>query len=75
MNKEIIYLGEKYWSNIVIDDIIANDFDFNNKIKKMVVKRQKLCECGKFGINIIFEYEGRLYSFDFLTGYPCECDV
>lgn len=73
MTKKITYLGEKYWANTVIDGIIANDFDLDNNVKKMVVKRQKLCDCGNFGINIIFEYEGELYSFDFLTGYPCQC--
>ena len=73
MTKKITYLGEKYWSNTVIDGITANDFDFKEEVKKMVVKRQNLCECGNFGINIIFKYKGQLYSFDFLTGYPCEC--
>ena len=73
MSKKIINLGEKYWANTVIGNIIANDFDFKEEVKKMVVKRQKLCECGKFGINIVFKYQGQLYSFDFLTGYPCEC--
>lgn len=74
MNKKTIYLGEKYWANTVIDGIIANDFDLDDNVKKTVVKRKALCPCGKFGINIIFEYEGQLYSFDFLTGYPCECN-
>lgn len=73
MTKKITYLGEKYWSDIVINNIIANDFDLDNHIKKMVIKRKKLCPCGNFGINIVFEYEGELYSFDFLTGYPCQC--
>lgn len=73
MNKKITYLGEKYWANTVIDDIIANQFDFDNEVKKMVLKKESLCPCGNFGINIIFEYKGQLYSFDFLTGYPCQC--
>lgn len=74
MSKKIIYLGNKHWSDIVINNIIANDFDLNNEVKKTVLKREPLCGCRKYGTKIIFEYEGQLYSFDFLTGYPCECE-
>ena len=74
MDKKITYLGGKYWSETVVNGIIANQFDLDNEVKKMVLKRKSLCGCGKYGTNIIFEYEGQLYSFDFLTGYPCECN-
>ena len=70
----MIYLGKKYWSDIVIGDIIANQLDVNNNVKKMVVSRKKLCDCEKFGVKIIFKYKNQLYSFDFLTGYPCQCE-
>lgn len=73
MTKKIIYLGSKYWSDTVIDGIIANEFDVSNEVKKIVLKKESLCPCKKFGTKIIFEYEGELYSFDFLTGYPCQC--
>ena len=74
MNKKIIYLGSKYWADTVIDGIIANDFDFKKEVKKMVVKKESLCECNRYGTKITFEYEGKLYSFNYLTGYPCECE-
>lgn len=74
MSKKINYLGGKYWSDIVIGNVIANEFDLNNAVKKMVLKRESLCGCGKYGTRIIFQHEGQIYAFDFLTGYPCECN-
>ena len=74
MSKKIVNLGSKYWADTVISSIIANDFDFKKEVKKTVLKREPLCECRKYGTKIIFEYEGQLYTFNFLTGYPCECE-
>lgn len=74
MNKKIIYLGNKYWSDTVINSIIANDFDFKKEVKETVIKKESLCECGKYGTMIIFQWGEQLYSFNYLTGYPCECE-
>lgn len=74
MTKKITYLGSKYWADTVIDGITANDFDFNEMVKETVIKKESLCPCGKYGTKITFQHEGRLYTFNYLTGYPCECD-
>ena len=74
MSEKILYLGEKYWADTVISGIIANDFDFKKEVKKTVLKREPLCPCGKYGTEIIFQYQGKLYSFNYLTGYYCECE-
>ena len=73
MTKKIISLGDKYWADTVINGITAIDFDFKKEIRKTIVKRESLCPCNKFGSVIVFEHEGQLYKFYYLTGYPCEC--
>ena len=73
MSEKVINLGNKYWTDTVINEIIANDFDFKKEVKETIVKKEPLCRCGKYGTMIIFKYEGKLYSFNYLTGYPCEC--
>ena len=73
MTKKITHLGSKYWADTVIDGITANDFDFDNHVKKMVLKKESLCPCGNYGSKITFKYKDKLYSFNYLTGYPCQC--
>ena len=70
---ESTFLGNKYWNNTVIGEIIANDFDFNKEVMETVVKKEPLCACGNYGTKITFKYKGKLYSFNYLTGYPCQC--
>lgn len=74
MTKKIINLGNKYWADTIIGETTGNDFDFNEEIKKTVLKREPLCPCGNYGSKITFKYKDKLYSFNYLTGYPCECD-
>ena len=74
MSKKIINLGEKYWANTVIGNIIANDFDFKKEVRRTIIKKEPLCPCNKYGTMIMFEYEGELYTFNYLTGYPCQCE-
>ena len=68
-----IFLGAKYWNDIVIDDIISNDFNFNKEVIKSIIKVEPICKCGNYGRQITFEHKGKLYSFNYLTGYPCQC--
>ena len=70
---ESTFLGSKHWNQRVIDGIITNDFDFNKEVIKTIVKEVPLCACGNYGTKITFEYKGKLYSFNYLTGYPCQC--
>lgn len=74
MNKKVTYLGNKYWADNIIDNIIGNDFDFKKEVKETIIKKEPLCDCNKYGTKIIFEHQGKLYSFNYLTGYPCECE-
>ena len=74
MNKKVTHLGSKYWADTVINEIIANDFDFKKEVRRTVIKKESLCPCGHYGTKIIFKHKGKLYSFDYLTGYPCECE-
>lgn len=67
------FLGSKHWNQRVIGGIIANDFDFNKEVIKSIIKEVPLCSCGNYGIEITFQYNGKLYSFNYLTGYPCQC--
>lgn len=70
---KVTFLGSKYWQNTVIDGIIANKFDFDEEVIKSIIKVEPLCPCGNYGTKITFEYKGELYSFNYLTGYPCQC--
>lgn len=73
MDTKITYLGNKYWNQTVIGNIIANDFDFKKEVRRTVIKKESLCGCDKYGTRIIFQLGAQLYSFNYLTGYPCEC--
>lgn len=77
MKETKILLGSFYWAEeIGVDDIIANDFDFDTYKRKgiQIVARESLCDCGNYGEKIQFLYKGREYEFNFLTGYPCQCE-
>lgn len=71
--KKVTFLGSKYWNQRVIDNIIANDFDFNKEVRKTILEEKPLCPCGNYGTRITFKYKGKVYSFNYLTGYPCQC--
>ena len=73
MYKVTDFLGAKYWNEVVIGNIIANDFNFNQEVIKSIIKVEPICKCGNYGRKITFVYKGKLYSFNYLTGYPCEC--
>lgn len=70
---KVTHLGSKYWNQKVIEGIIANDFDFNKEVIKTIIKVKPLCRCNNYGTLIIFKYKGKVYSFNYLTGYPCQC--
>jgi len=70
---KVTFLGCKYWDQKVIGEITANDFDFDKEVIKSIIKKEPLCPCYNYGTKIIFKYEGKLYSFNYLTGYPCKC--
>ena len=71
--RKTIFLGAKYWNETVIGSIIANDFRFNEEVIKSIIKVEPICECNNYGTTITFQYKGKLYSFNYLTGYPCQC--
>lgn len=76
MANNCIHLGSFYWAEEVIPGVIANQFDFSDSLPEniTVLSRRPLCECGNYGTEIVFTMDGENYSFNFLTGYPCQCD-
>ena len=69
-------LGSFYWNEkIGVGNLKANDFDFPESLPKNVnvVSASSLCDCGNYGQRVLFKVDNDLYSFNFLSGYPCQC--
>ena len=70
---KVTFLGSKYYNQTVIGGITANDFDFKKEVRKTILEEKPLCRCNNYGTKITFQYKRKLYSFNYLTGYPCQC--
>jgi hypothetical protein len=75
--KEVKFLGDYYWDQEVIGGIIASGFRYKDIYEREgieIVAEEPLCGCGNYGRRIHFLYKGREYIFNYLTGYPCQCE-